>query len=103
MGCRTIIARHVAKSGIAQMCLCEPKCQGGWLGGILTSLSEGREWGVGSVVVEAAFFWGAPMFSPDSRGPPKPLLLRVSERFGAKIWGAPNQKKPHAVKVQIVL
>ena len=29
MGCRTIIARYVAKWGIAQMCLCETKSQGG--------------------------------------------------------------------------
>ena len=31
--------------------------------------------------------WGAPFFSPDA---PNPLFWRVSERFGAKIWGAPN-------------
>ena len=29
MGCRTIIARYVAKWGIAQMCLCRTKYQGG--------------------------------------------------------------------------
>ena len=29
MGYRTIIARYVAKWGIAQMCLCETKYQGG--------------------------------------------------------------------------
>ena len=29
LGYRTIIARYVAKWGIAQMCLCETKCQGG--------------------------------------------------------------------------
>ena len=29
VGCRTIIARYVAKRGIAQMCLSETKCQGG--------------------------------------------------------------------------
>ena len=29
MGYRTIIARYVAKWGIAQVCLCETKCQGG--------------------------------------------------------------------------
>ena len=28
-GYRTMIARYVAKWGIAQMCLCETKCQGG--------------------------------------------------------------------------
>ena len=32
MGCRTIIVRYVAKRGIAQMCLCKTKGQGG--GGI---------------------------------------------------------------------
>ena len=32
-------------------------------------------------------FWGAPIFSPEA---PKPLFWRVLERFGAKIWGAPN-------------
>ena len=31
MGYRTMIARYVAKSGIAQMCLCETKCQRGAL------------------------------------------------------------------------
>ena len=30
MGYRTIIARYVAKWGIAQMCLCKTKCQGGY-------------------------------------------------------------------------
>ena len=30
MGYRTIIARYVAKWGIAQMCLCETKYQGGY-------------------------------------------------------------------------
>ena len=29
VGYRTIIAQYVAKWGIAQMCLCETKCQGG--------------------------------------------------------------------------
>ena len=29
MGCRTIIARYVAKWGIAQVCLCDAKYQGG--------------------------------------------------------------------------
>ena len=32
-------------------------------------------------------FWGAPIFSPEAS---KPLFWRVSERFGANIWGAPN-------------
>ena len=43
MGYRAIIARYVAKRGIAQMCLCETKYQGGvshHFGGVLTSLKE---------------------------------------------------------------
>ena len=42
-GYRTIIARYVAKWGIAQMCLCETKYQGGvshHFGGVLTSPKE---------------------------------------------------------------
>ena len=38
VGYRTIIARYVAKWVIAQMCLCETKCQGGvshHFGGVL--------------------------------------------------------------------
>ena len=45
VGCRTIIARYVAKWGIAQMCLCETKYQGGisrHFGGVLTSLKKYR-------------------------------------------------------------
>ena len=40
MGYRTNIARYVAKWGIAQLCLCKTKCQGGvshLFGGVLTS------------------------------------------------------------------
>ena len=43
VGYRTIIARYVAKWGIAQMCLCETKYQGGvshHFGGVLTSPKE---------------------------------------------------------------
>ena len=42
-GYRTIIARYVAKWGIAQMCLCETKYQGGvthHFGGVQTSLKK---------------------------------------------------------------
>ena len=49
MGYRTIIARYVAKWGIAQMCLCETKCQGGvshQFGGLLTSLKSIARYGV---------------------------------------------------------
>ena len=45
MGYRTTIARYVAKWGIAQMCLCETKCQGGGshrFGGALNSLKTYR-------------------------------------------------------------
>ena len=45
MGYRTIIARYVAKWGIAQMCLCEAKCQGGvshHFGGVPTSPKKYR-------------------------------------------------------------
>ena len=45
MGYGTSIARYVAKWGIAQMCLCEPKCQGGVsrrFGGVLASLEKYR-------------------------------------------------------------
>ena len=41
MGCRTIIARYIAKWGIAQMRLCETKYQGGGIApcwGVPTSL-----------------------------------------------------------------
>ena len=58
---RAIIARYVATWGIAQMCLCEIeiKYHGG---GIAPFWSEGRKWGVRSVVVEFGVF-GAPRFS----------------------------------------
>ena len=54
MGYRTTIARHVAKWGIAQVCLCETKCQGGvsrHFGAALTSLSKYRAiWGIAAIV-----------------------------------------------------
>ena len=43
LGYRTIIARYIAKWGIAQMCLCEAKCQGGvshHFRAVLTSLKS---------------------------------------------------------------
>ena len=45
VGYRTIIARYVAKWGIAEMNLCETKCQGGvshHSGGVVTSLKKYR-------------------------------------------------------------
>ena len=38
---------------------------------VLQSQSEGREWGVGSVVVDFGRFWGAPIINPE---PPKHLF-----------------------------
>ena len=49
MGYRTIIARYVAKWGIAQVCLCKTKYQGGvshHFGGVLTSLKSIARYGV---------------------------------------------------------
>ena len=55
VGYRTTIARYVAKRGIAQMCLCETKYQGGVVshhfGGVLTSLKKYRAiWGIAAIV-----------------------------------------------------
>ena len=51
----------------------------------LAQKSEGREWGVGSVLVDSAFL-GRPDFQSSG---PKTLILKVSEQFGAKS-GAPQ-------------
>ena len=55
MGYRTIIARYVAKWGIAQMCLCDIKYRGGvshHFGGVLTSLRKYRAiWGIAAIVM----------------------------------------------------
>ena len=42
MGCRTSVAQYVAKWGIAQMCLCETKYQGGGIAPVrgATNLTE---------------------------------------------------------------
>ena len=62
MGYRTIIARYVAKWGIAQMCLCETKYQGGvshHFGGVLTSLKKYRAiWGIAAIVSQYRAIWG---------------------------------------------
>ena len=54
MGYRTIIARYVAKWGIAQMCLCKTKYQGGvshHFGGVLASLKKYRAiWDIAAIV-----------------------------------------------------
>ena len=54
---------------------------------------RGREWGVGSVGVEAAFLGGAPpIFSPEA--PQNPYFEGFSERFGAKISPRPENADP---------
>ena len=62
MGYRTIIARYVAKWGIAQMCLCETKYQGRVshdFGGVLTSLKKYRAiWGIAAIVSQYRAIWG---------------------------------------------
>ena len=63
VGYRTIIARYVAKWGIAQMCLCKIECQGGGVshsfGGVLTSLKKYRAiWGIAAIVSQYRAIWG---------------------------------------------
>ena len=62
MGYRTIIARYVAKWGIAQMCLCQTKYQGGvshHFGGVQTSLKGYRAiWGIPAIVSQHRAIWG---------------------------------------------
>ena len=62
MGYRTIIARYVAKWGIAQTCLCETMCQEGvshHFGGVLTSLKKYRAiWGIAAIVSQYRAIWG---------------------------------------------
>ena len=62
VGYRTIIARYVAKWGIAQMCLCESKCQGRvshHFGELLTSLKRYRAiWGIAAIVSQYRAIWG---------------------------------------------
>ena len=59
---RTIIARYVANWGIAQMCLCKIKYQGGvshHFGGVLTSLKKYRAiWGIAAIVSQYRAIWG---------------------------------------------
>ena len=62
MGYRTIVARYVAKWGIAQMFLCETKYQGGvshHFGGVLTSFKKYRAiWGIAAIVSQYRAIWG---------------------------------------------
>ena len=62
MGYRTVIARYVAKWGIAQMCLCKAKYQGGvshHFGGVLASLIKYRAiWGIAAIVSQYRAIWG---------------------------------------------
>ena len=62
MGYRTIIARHVAKKGIAKMCLCETKYQVG-----VSHHSWGADelhkkyraiWGIAATVWQYRAIWG---------------------------------------------
>ena len=54
MGYRTIIARYVAKWGIAQMCLCKLSTKG-----VLTSLKKYRAiWGIAAIVSQYRAIWG---------------------------------------------
>ena len=61
-GYRTIIARYVAKRGIAQMCPCKTKCQGRvshHFGQALTSLKKYRAiWGIAAIVSQYRAIWG---------------------------------------------
>ena len=62
MGYRTIIARYVAKWGIAQMHLCETKYPGGVshpFRELLTSLKKCRAiWGIAAIVSQDRAIWG---------------------------------------------
>ena len=62
MGYHTIIARYVAKWGIAQMCLCKIKYQGKGshhFGGVLTSLEKYHAiWGIAAIVSQYCAMWG---------------------------------------------
>ena len=75
VGYRTIIARYVAKRGIAQRCLCETKCQGGgiapfWGSATLLervsrdvgyrsdSIAVSRDVYISPFFKRAVFFWG---------------------------------------------
>ena len=61
-GYRTIITRYVAKWGIAQMCLCKIKYQGGvshHFVGALTSLKKYRAiWGIAAILSQYRAIWG---------------------------------------------
>ena len=62
MGYRTIIARYVAKWGIARMCLCKIKYKGGvshLFGWVLTSPKKYRAiWGIAAIVSQYRAIWG---------------------------------------------
>ena len=62
MGYRTIIARYVAKWGIALMCLCETTYHGGvshHFGGVLPSLQKYRAtWRIAAIVSQYRAIWG---------------------------------------------
>ena len=62
VGYRTIIARYVARGGIAQMCLCETEYQGGvshHFGELLGSLKKNHAiWGIAAIVSQYRTIWG---------------------------------------------
>ena len=76
VGYRTIIARYVAKWGIAHTCLCKIKYARGVLhhsGGMLTSLKKYRAiWGIAAIVSQYRAIWGHKATTPSQprRAPP---------------------------------
>ena len=62
VGYRKVIARYVAKWGIAQMCLCETKYQGRasrHFGDLLVSLKKYRAiWGIAAILSHYRAIWG---------------------------------------------
>ena len=98
MGYRTIIARYVAKWGIAQMCLCETKYQGGvshHLGEVLTSPKKYCAiWGIAAIVSQYRA-----IFSEERTGNPQKSSTECSSQklrkgqsttlavFRRRIWG----------------
>ena len=61
MGYRTIIARYVAKRGIARMCLCKIKYLGGYrtiLGECSPPLKKSRDVGITAIALQYRAIWG---------------------------------------------
>ena len=91
VGYRIIIARYVAKWGIAQMCLCKIKHQGGYrtiLGGVLTSLKRYRAiWGIAAIVSQYRAMWGHNGYIGNGRNTVSRELFRKREltEFSGKL------------------